>query len=380
MRLPGNIQLTVSPFFWLVAGVLGFLITKNFFMTILLAGIIFISVLFHEYGHAITSLFFGQKPRIALVPFGGITYPEGPRIRPWKEFIVVFNGPLFGFILAFTAFFLLQIPTIKQSVLAPILFYTSRINWIWSILNLLPVMPMDGGQLLRIIFEASFGAKGVKYSLMVSMILSGIGSLFFFLIQAFLAGALFFLFAYQNFETWRRMRNISDTDRNEHLKQQLAEVESRLKTGNIEESIDQLEKIRQQAKKGIIFQMATDTLGKIYFEMGKMEKCYQLLQSIYDDLELDSKWVLHEAAFTVKDWQTVKKLAAECFQSEPSKELALRTSMACAQLGDEQSSAGWFEAALENGLEDFEEKLQNPLFDPVRDLELFQKIKSKFQD
>ena len=63
--------------------------------------------------------------------------------------------------------------------------------------NVIDVMPLDGGQLLRIILEAIFGAKGFRYSLIIGMAIAGGGSVFFFLYHQYLIGALFFLFAFQ---------------------------------------------------------------------------------------------------------------------------------------------------------------------------------------
>ncbi len=43
-----------------------------------------------------------------------------------------------------------------------ILKYTQVANLFWTIVNLLPVLPLDGGQLLRIVLEAAFGVKDLR--------------------------------------------------------------------------------------------------------------------------------------------------------------------------------------------------------------------------
>ena len=91
IQLFKKIPVTISPLFWVVAAMIGFLNTNHIIGTLIWIPIIFISILFHEYGHALTSLFFGQHPKIALVAFGGVTYPQGPRLHLWKEFFVVLN-------------------------------------------------------------------------------------------------------------------------------------------------------------------------------------------------------------------------------------------------------------------------------------------------
>lgn len=376
MRLPGRIPVTISPFFWVVAALIGFVYTLNLMGTLIWIVIIFISVLFHEYGHALTSLFFGQRPRIALVPFGGVTYPEGPKLKLWKEFIVVLNGPIFGFILFLIATVLLQVPLLKQPVLALALRWLQIINLFWTVLNLLPVMPLDGGQLLRIVLEGIFGAKGLKYTLLASMVISVGFSLTFFLLGAFLIGAIFFLFAFQNFETWRRMRSIAEPDRREDLRMQLEQADQALKSGNTSSAIAILHGIRNQTNEGMIYRMATDTLAKIKFEEGDINEAYDLLCSIKGELEVDSKLVLHEAAFDQKDWKLVLELGGECFQYEPSKELALRTSMAAAQLGDGTSAVGWLKASQKEGLENLAEIAEDKRFDPIRETESWKSFTS----
>ena len=49
--------------------------------------VIFISILVHEFGHALTACYFGQKPRIELVAFGGLTYPGKQEIENAPDLI-----------------------------------------------------------------------------------------------------------------------------------------------------------------------------------------------------------------------------------------------------------------------------------------------------
>ncbi|MCB1110727.1 MAG: site-2 protease family protein, partial [Chlamydiia bacterium] len=195
-----KVPLKISPFFWVTAGLIGLINSAGTGHTIILTliwiGVIFVSILVHEYGHALTSRYFGQQPRIHLVAFGGLTIPEGKRLRGWREFLVILNGPLFGFLLFLIFLFILSTGVVTN----PYLLYTVKIftwvNLFWTVVNLLPVMPLDGGQLLRVVFESIFGAKGLKYAIVVGMVLSTLCALAFFLIGYFLVGAIFFLFAF----------------------------------------------------------------------------------------------------------------------------------------------------------------------------------------
>ena len=95
IEIPGRIPLAIHPFFWLFAAVIGWINSGTFLGMFIWVGIIFVSVLFHEFGHALTAVIFKQKARIQLVALGGVTMYDGPKLNAWKQFIITFNGPLF---------------------------------------------------------------------------------------------------------------------------------------------------------------------------------------------------------------------------------------------------------------------------------------------
>ena len=217
LQFRGRIPITIFPTFWLFAALIGYLNSMSFVGTLIWVGIILVSVLFHEYGHALTAMVFGQNPRIELVALGGLTYHNGQKLPFWKQFFIVLDGPIFGFILVIIATILLQIPAFAQGMTGSIISLTRVVNLFWTIINLLPVMPLDGGQLLRVVLERIFGLKGFKYAIVTSMVIATGISLFFFLTQSFIVGALFFLLAFQSYDTFRRTRHLSETDRDDTL-------------------------------------------------------------------------------------------------------------------------------------------------------------------
>ncbi|MCE2982169.1 MAG: M50 family metallopeptidase, partial [Parachlamydia sp.] len=94
--IPGKIPIRIFPFFWLLIVMIGWLNTQSIPETAIWAAVIFISVLIHEFGHALTAVAFGQEAEISLVGLGGLTKREGPTLAKWKDFIIVLNGPLAG--------------------------------------------------------------------------------------------------------------------------------------------------------------------------------------------------------------------------------------------------------------------------------------------
>jgi len=375
IQIKGRIPLTIYPTFWLFAALIGYWNSQSFVGTLVWIGIIFVSVLFHEFGHALTALTFKQNPRIELVALGGLTYHEGGGILPfWKQFLIVFNGPLFGFILVIVASLLLQIPSLAEGIIGVILSLTRVVNLFWTVVNLLPVMPLDGGQLMRIVFEKLFGAKGLRYAMIASLSIALLFSLFFFLMQQFLIGALFFLFAFQSYDLIRKTRHFSETDRSDDLREELAELEISLQTGQKQQAKALCEKILSRAKEGVIFETATQYLAFLKYEERDFKEVYKLLSSIKEELGAEAVCLLQKAAFEQKDFSLVRELAGTCFQTLPTVETALRNAYAHAQLKDVIPTLGWIQTARDEGLDNLKETLANPLFDPVRQDHSFQEF------
>lgn len=374
IQIRGKIPITIYPTFWLFAALIGFLNSQSFVGTLIWVGIIFISVLFHEFGHALTARLFGQKPRIELVALGGLTYHNGQKLPFWKQFLIVLNGPLFGFILVILATLLLQIPAFSQGASYSVLSLTRLVNLFWTIINLLPVMPLDGGQLLRIGLEKIFGIKGFKYTLFASMCVSLAISLFFFLTQGFLIGALFFLLAFQSYDSYRRTRHLSETDRDDTLRELLEKVEECLQLGKKQEAYQLCEEIRTKAKEGMLYELATQYLAFLKYEKGEKKEAYDLLLPIRTELGKESLCLLHKTAFEQRDFSLVIELSSPCFQTAPTPETALRNAFAHAQLHQTVPTIGWLQTAIDEGLENTKQVLSDPLLDPIRQDPSFQAL------
>jgi Zn-dependent protease len=201
-----KIPITVQPTFWIFAGLIGWLNSGTLQGILIWVGIIFVSVFFHELGHALMSIWFGQKPSIRLIAFGGVTSFEGPALKRWQQFFVVLNGPLFGFYLFLVATWMLSYEWSHYPMAFAILRLAQIANLFWTVVNLFPVLPLDGGQLLRIVLEGWLGEKGMSASLIVGAALSTLFGLGFLFLQQYLAGVFFLLFAVQNFSLWTNKR------------------------------------------------------------------------------------------------------------------------------------------------------------------------------
>lgn len=365
--IPGRIPVAIHPIFWLFAALIGYLNSGTFIGTLVWVGIIFFSVLFHEFGHALTALLFKQEAKIQLIALGGVTSYEGPKMRFWQQFIVVFNGPFAGFLLFLLATFLLH--TVSFSPFMQGVFKITQIaNLFWTVVNLLPVIPLDGGQLLRIVLEASFGVKGFKVSLLIGAILSGLLSFYFFLIQAFLIGALFFLFAFQSFGSWRHCRHVTKEDREGKGQDLLLLAERALQEGKKEEAKRLLKGICADKKgHGMLYASAAQYLALFYAEEGKGQEAYDLLLGIKDQLAEEGRSLLHKLAAEQKNYTLIAELSAEVYQSLQTQEVALRNARAFASLKQPKPAGGWLLTAWQHGGLDLNHLLSEEPFSAIKD-------------
>jgi len=366
IRIPGKIPITIAPTFWIFAALIGYLQTQSLLGSIIWIAIIFISVIVHEFGHALTALLFGQHPKIDLVALGGLTSHEGAKLTLWKQFFIVLNGPLFGFLLGILAMIISTIPPVEESNAVHLIKAFQNINFFWTVINLLPVLPLDGGQLSRIVFEAFFGIKGFRYSLYLSLIISGIIALGSFLYGEFFLGTFFFLFAFQSIEGLRQVKQLREGDRSETLKESLSRAENLLKEGKKEEAYVLLEEINHKASEGIIHAISTQYLAFLEFERANLEKCYALLVSIRPQLSDEGLCLLHRVAFEKGDFPLVVELSGPCFQCMPTPEAALRNAEACALLAESSAALGWLKTAKQEGVENLKEIVNDRPFDTIR--------------
>jgi Zn-dependent protease len=201
-RLLG-IPVRVHPLFWLISGIMGWY-ADDLRMTLVWMVAVFISIMVHEFGHGLTNVAFGQRPFIILYGMGGLCAAEG-RQKGWQRFLVVLAGPLAGFAL-FLLTLVLTLFVLRNQDMSPL---ASRfvsdmlmINLFWSILNLLPILPLDGGQLTGIVLSGVNRHNGMRYTHVISLLVSGLVAVWFFSRSGGLAvnGILFALLALYNFQ------------------------------------------------------------------------------------------------------------------------------------------------------------------------------------
>lgn len=143
----------VQWFFWLIMALMGRAFdaeTRDDWIDVALWVIVgFVSILVHELGHALAARKFGYHSTIVLHGFGGVTIIPHARFSRGQSIWVSFSGPLAGFLLAGVTFVLALVIKTEYQAVRTLIGFSLFINIVWTLMNLLPVLPLDGGQILR---------------------------------------------------------------------------------------------------------------------------------------------------------------------------------------------------------------------------------------
>jgi Zn-dependent protease len=125
------------------------------FMGVIAALLLFISVLLHELSHSLVARAKKIKVEsITLFFFGGVAGIDSEDMKPSSEFQMAIAGPLFSLILA-GIFYLIYVLN-GNGVITAITFYLYQLNLILALFNLVPGFPLDGGRAFRAILYAHY--------------------------------------------------------------------------------------------------------------------------------------------------------------------------------------------------------------------------------
>lgn len=240
-------QVRVAWGFWLASAVLGWGYSQwldSYFFTqridspgaamllVIWIAAIFFSILVHELGHSFAMRRYGVHSRIVLYHFGGLAIPEsfgawnaGRRrasLHPRESIVISAAGPAVQIALAVLVWIAgraVKMPMEMDSELAyyfgvdlplredPSSATTYAIfnmlvtpNIWWGLLNLIPVLPLDGGNILQNALRIFGQRDAFRTSYLVSMICAVLMALYFFRSGQTYAGLMFAMLAYGNWQ------------------------------------------------------------------------------------------------------------------------------------------------------------------------------------
>ena len=172
--------------------------------------ILFISILVHELGHAVAIQKYGYgRSQILLWGMGGLCISRGRR-RPKDGIRIALAGPLFGFLLGlpFLILFIVQrvIGLDLGYVLNHLVWGMVMVNIGWTIMNLFPIFPLDGGQALYYglrLYGKKTADKAARLSGLIGLISLVPILLLAFVLQEFFLIFLVLFMAPTSYQAWR---------------------------------------------------------------------------------------------------------------------------------------------------------------------------------
>jgi Zn-dependent protease len=222
-----GVPVRVHPTFWLTGVVLGGLGAQFDPMVVLLVTIaIFVSILWHELGHAFVIQYFGGRPWITMYAFGGLAshVPNGASRRAdptVRAAAISLAGPIHQLLLAAAIVAVLAaagrrvefqgvVPRLdfeffesnpSLAVLTSAMLY---VNVFWALLNLAPIYPLDGGQVAHAVLARINPRDGLRITLVLSIATSV--ALAVYVAFAFKTMYLVIFFAYLAFENYQTLQ------------------------------------------------------------------------------------------------------------------------------------------------------------------------------
>ncbi len=348
-----NIPVYIHPSFWIFL-IFFTNIYRSFSVESLIVGaVMFFSLLVHEYGHALTAYYFGARPSIVLEAFGGRAQYSGAQITPKQHFLITLNGPLLESVLILLSYALLKSGVFTHAPkMTFFLYMTMRINMVWCLLNLIPMMPLDGGQLVRYFLEMKFGQQGFKISLIIGLLCAAVAIPYLFFHDLVFFGTILLIFAFQ------------------HVQMIKGAAQSQDDPARPKQLLRRLLRSRDKAVKA----RAAQSLAKLYVQEKQDKKAYALLLKVDPSHLTDGKSLLCRLAFDDENYALVKKFGRDVYTMEPTFEHAVMNSKAYASLNEPAMAAAWLRTASQFGEAyacQVKNILQDPIYDPVRAEEAF---------
>lgn len=195
-----GIPVWVSPWFFLLGGL--YVHQLGWRQGLLFTLCVSVSILVHELGHAFVAQRYHLSPQVLLHGLGGLCAHERAE-RDRHDALIIFAGPFAGLLLGAVVLgvdFGLRVGGITPNEsLAQAFDFMIYINILWSLVNLLPMWPLDGGRLFRLgLLQVVRPLWAERVTHAVSIAVLGAGAVFGFANDMMFLGFIALYFLHQN--------------------------------------------------------------------------------------------------------------------------------------------------------------------------------------
>jgi stage IV sporulation protein FB len=150
-----SIPVFVAPWYFLALAYMVY-VAQDVAHGLLWAACVTVSILVHEFGHGLMALWFKLEPSILLHGWGGLTAHTSAR-RDRDDALIILAGPAAGLLLGAVVFAAAwaaerAFPGVISTnlILERSVHNLLYLNLFWSLVNLVPMFPLDGGLLFRL--------------------------------------------------------------------------------------------------------------------------------------------------------------------------------------------------------------------------------------
>ena len=165
--------LSIDPFFFVTAWLIGGRQAPMWMVVWVV--VVLIGVLAHELGHAFAGRRLGMAPWIRLMAFGGMTGWRRPLpLTPGQQIFISAAGPAVGIAIGGSVL-LAMFAGLFSSASPVVMRVVTDVMWVnlgWGVLNLLPILPLDGGHIASSVAGIVAGDRGRMAARVFSIILT----------------------------------------------------------------------------------------------------------------------------------------------------------------------------------------------------------------
>ncbi len=230
-------------------------------------GVVTVSVLLHELGHALAARRFGCKASIQLYAFGGLTsFTVSDQMTAGRRMLISLAGPGAGFVAGGVVLLvapLLDLP--RESTSRWIVYQLLWVNLGWGALNLLPIMPLDGGHVVEAGWEMVTGRSGTRPAQRLSIAVSAAA-----VIAALAAGWTWaaLVAGYCGWISWTGLKEHHQSAQDEPLLARIDEAWTRLRAGRADEAETICGQLLEQAQSKHLRASALEVLAWAKLDQG----------------------------------------------------------------------------------------------------------------